>query len=191
MFCVYFWCELRYDAYILCLSVTVFDELFRAGNYLSLFLPMPIEVDVVEASREKPLLMAGLRIDLIKIADILMKMDRAGGLQVKSEPIKTSAIFAEPLNDDLLDPIVKLLRTLDNLLERTVLADSILEEIYSRLICNDRSGSLQQLLQHRGQVQQNSIAVNHIHKNMDAIVSVDELAGMVNMSTTYLDNTGI
>ena len=65
---------------------------------------MPIEVEVVEASREKPLLMAGLRIDLIKTADILMKMDRAGGLQVKSEPIKTSAIFAEPLNDDLLDP---------------------------------------------------------------------------------------
>lgn len=33
---------------------------YSAGNYLSLFLPMPIEVEVVEASQEEPLLMAGI-----------------------------------------------------------------------------------------------------------------------------------
>jgi AraC-like DNA-binding protein len=39
-------------------------------------------------------------------------------------------------------------------------------------------------LQHRGQVQQISKAVDHIHRHLDQVVSVDELAGMVNMSTS-------
>jgi hypothetical protein len=48
---------------------------------------MPVEVEVVEASREKPLLMAGSRIDLINIADILMKMDRAGTNAISVIPL--------------------------------------------------------------------------------------------------------
>jgi AraC-like DNA-binding protein len=162
---------------------------YSAGNYLTLFLPMPIEVEVVEASLEKPLLMAGIKIDLVKIANILLKMDRVGQAPTESESARSSAIFAEPLNDDLLEPVIKLLRTLNDPVERAVLGESILEEIYFRLICNDRSGSLQRLLQQRGEVQQISRAVDHIHSHLDQVVSVDELAGIVNMSTSGFRKT--
>jgi AraC-like DNA-binding protein len=162
---------------------------YSAGYYLTLFLPMPIEVEVVEASADKPLLMAGIKIDLIKIANILLKMDRAGQRPAQSGSAGSSVIFAEPLNDELLEPIIKLLRTLDSPLERAVLGDSILEEIYFRLICNDHSGSLERLLQHRGQVQQISKVVDHIHQHLDQVVSVDELAGIVNMSTSGFRKT--
>lgn len=157
---------------------------YSVGNYLTLFLPMPVEVEVVEASEEEPLLMAGVKIDLIKIANILMKMDMAQSSLATSEPGDPSAIFSRPLTDNLLDPTVRLLRTLDNPVERTVLGESILEEIYFRLICDDHTGSLQRLLQHRGQVQQISRVVDHIHQNLDEVVSVDNLAGLVNMSTS-------
>ena len=36
-----------------------------SGNYLSLYLPMPIDVEIIEASPERPLLMAGIKIDLV------------------------------------------------------------------------------------------------------------------------------
>ena len=157
---------------------------YSAGNYLTLFLPMPIEVEVVEASPNEPLLMLGMRIDLARIANILLKMDRANQSPGSLSPDEPSAIFAKPLNDDLLDSTIRLLRTLDNPLERTVLSDAILDEIYFRLLCDDQSGSLQQLLQHRGQVQQISKAVDHIHNHMGDVVSVDELAEMANMSTS-------
>ena len=137
---------------------------------------MPIEVEVVEASPDEPLLMLGMKIDLARIANILLKMDRASQSPGSLSDDEPSAIFAKPLNDDLLDSTIRLLRTLDNPLERTVLGDSILDEIYFRLLCDDQSGSLQQLLQHRGQVQQISKAVDHIHTNMGDVVSVDELA---------------
>jgi AraC-like DNA-binding protein len=162
---------------------------YSAGNYLSLFLPMSIEVAVVEASPQKPLLMAGIKIDSLKIANILLKMDRIESPPAKTEPLKPSAIFAEPLNDDLLDPIVKLLRTLDNPLEREILGAAILEEVYFRLLYNDHSGSLRQLLQQRGQVQQISKAVNHMHTHLNRVVPVDELAGLVNMSSSSFRKT--
>ena len=88
---------------------------YSAGHYLTLFLPMPIEVEVVEASADKPLLMAGIKIDLIKIANILLKMDRIGQRPAQSGSAGSSVIFAEPLNDELLEPIIKLLRTLEYL----------------------------------------------------------------------------
>ena len=162
---------------------------YSAGNYLSLYLPMPIDVEVVEASPEKPLLMAGLRMDLIKIADILSKIDRAGAPLTDNEPAETSAIFSRPITDNILDPVIKLIKVLDDPVEMTVLSDSILEEIYFRLILDDHSGSLKRLLRHHGQIQQISKAVEHIRTNLDQVVSVDELAGLVNMSTSGFRKT--
>jgi AraC-like DNA-binding protein len=157
---------------------------YSVGNYLSLYMPMPIDVEVVEASPEKPLLMIGLRIDLIKIADILSKIDRAGGPLKEIEPADTSAIFSRPMTDNMLDPVIKLLRVLDDPVEMAVLSDSILEEIYFRLILDDHSGSLRRLLRHHGQIQQISRAVEHMRNNLDEMVSVDELASLVNMSSS-------
>ncbi len=157
---------------------------YSVGNYLSLYLPMPVEVEIVEASEERPLLALGIKIDLVKIANILMKIDRAEQKPTQAEPLPPSAIFAKPLGDDLLDAVIRLLRTLDNPVERAVLGDSILDELYFRLICDDQSGSLRKLLQHRGQVQQISKAVDHIHSHMDVVVSVNELASLSNMSTS-------
>jgi AraC-like DNA-binding protein len=157
---------------------------YGVGNYLSLYLPMPIEAEVVEASPEKPLLMAGIKIDLVRIANILIKMDQVGQRPTEVEPLAPSAIFSKPVSDELLDAVIRLLRTLDNPLDRAVLGDSILDELYFRLICDDKSGSLPRLLQHRGQVQQISKAVDHIHKNMGEVVSVDELASLSNMSAS-------
>ena len=157
---------------------------YSVGNYLSLYLPMPVEVEIVEASEKRPLLALGIKIDLVKIANILLKIDRAEQKPTQAEPLPPSAIFAKPLGDELLDAVIRLLRTLDNPVERAVLGDSILDELYFRLICDDQSGSLRKLLQHRGQVQQISKAVNHIHNNMSAVVSVNELASLSNMSAS-------
>lgn len=157
---------------------------YSAGNYLTVFLPMPIEVEVIEASADQPLLMAGIKVDLVKIANILLKMDGVALPSPKADTDEASGIFAKPLNDALLEPVIKLLRTLDNPVERVVLSEAILEEIYFRLICDDPSESLRRVLQHRGQVQQISRVVDHIHSHLNEVVSVDQLASMVNMSTS-------
>lgn len=162
---------------------------YSAGRYLALYLPLPMESEVIEASPEKPLLMAGLRLDAAKIAKLVLKMSQMSYALPAAERTDSAVIFAEPVDDTLIDPIIRLLRTLDNPLDRDMLAEAIIEEIYFRLIVNDRTGSLQQLLEHRGQMQQISKAVTHIHQNLDEVVSVDELAELVNMSTSSFRKT--
>ena len=157
---------------------------YGVGNYLSLYLPMPVEVEVVEASEERPLLALGVKIDLGKIANILLKIERAEQKSVPVKPLSPSAIFAKSLGNDLLDAAIRLLRVLDDPVERAVLGESILDELYFRLICDDQSGSLRELLQHRGQVQQIAKAVDYIHSNMNEVVSVAALARLSNMSAS-------
>jgi AraC-like DNA-binding protein len=68
-----------------------------------------------------------------------------------------------------------------------MLGDSIIDEITYRLLCGERGGELRFLLQQRGQIRLISRAVEHIHRNLDKPVSVDELAKMVHMSRPTFD----
>jgi len=63
------------------------------------------------------------------------------------------------------------------------------DEVCYRILCDERGGELRMLLQQRGQIQRISKAVEHIHRNVDKPVSVDELANMVHMSRpTFYEN---
>lgn len=152
------------------------------GRFVPIFLPVAWEVEVVEASEENPLIMSGFKMDLSRIANILMRMDRVAPLKTMTDSSIPSSVYSEPLTDDMLDPLIRLLRMAEDPLEREVLAESTFDELYFRLICNDKTGSLQQLLHHRGQIPQISRVVNHLHQNLEEVVSVNELADLVNMS---------
>ena len=65
-----------------------------------------------------------------------------------------------------------------------MLADSIVDEIYYRLLDDERGNELRFLLQQRGEIQRISKAVEYIHQNLDKAVSVKQLAEMVHMGQT-------
>ncbi|MEM7126997.1 MAG: AraC family transcriptional regulator [Chloroflexota bacterium] len=155
---------------------------YSAGNYLALFLTMPLEIEIAQASVDKPALMAGIRIDLNKIATMLLKMDQLKQLPRTMTSQNSSGIFSDALDDELLDPVIRLLQTLNKSADRLMLSELIIEEIYYRVLCRDRTGALQRLLQQQGQIQQISKAVEHLHEHMDEVVSVEELAGVAGMS---------
>ncbi|MEM9773615.1 MAG: AraC family transcriptional regulator [Chloroflexota bacterium] len=152
------------------------------GRFTSIFLPIAWEVEVVEASEEKPLIMLAIKMDLGRIANILMKMDKVSPIMSASMSAAPSGIYSEPLTDEILDTMIRILNMVKNPLEMEVLGEALLDELYFRLICSDSSGSMQRLLHHRGDIPQISRAINHIHENLDEVVSVNKLAEIVNMS---------
>ena len=158
------------------------------GRFVSIFLPIAWEVEVVEASEEEPLIMAAIKMDLGRIANILMKMDRVSPLQ-SANGSAPSGVYSEPMTDDILDTLIRILKMVKNPLEKEVLGDAMIDELYFRLISNDSSGSLQKLLHHRGEIPQISRAINHIHENIDEVVSVNKLAEIVNMSPSGFRKT--
>ncbi|MGD2078177.1 MAG: AraC family transcriptional regulator [Chloroflexota bacterium] len=161
---------------------------YGAGKVLVTFYPMAMTSEIVEASPEKPLLVAGVLMDLGRMAEILMQMDRVEGAGVKPETIDPSGIFSMPLSDDLLDPFIRLLRIVDNPRDVAILGDSIVDEIYYRLLC-ERGDELRFLLQQRGEIQRISKTVDYIHQNLDQPVSVEQLANMAHMAqSTFYEN---
>lgn len=154
------------------------------GNFMALFVPMAVECEGVEASPEKPMFTAIITIDLNRITKMILNMDRFEKTPIKPEAGDASAIFSAPIKDNLLDAAIRLLRTLDNPSEAAILSESIIDEIYFRILSEEQGGQLKYLLQQRGQIHQVSKAVEYLHQHLDKPVSVDDLADIVNMSSS-------
>ena len=162
---------------------------YGTGDYLILFLPMSLNVEIIEASPDKPFLAAGVRIDLGRLADVLLRIERAEGATAKPVSTDPSGIFSAPLNDHLLDPTIRLFESLGNPRDVAVLGDLIVDEIYYRILCDERGGDLRTFLQQRGQIQRVAKAVQYIQQNIEEPVSVQGLADLVHMSrTSFYEN---
>ena len=157
---------------------------YGEGNFLTLFLPMPIETEIIKASPEEPYLAAIISIDLGRIADLLLKIDRID--KTPADPVQTdySGIFSAPVKNDLLDPVIRLLQTLNDPKDAAILGDTIIDEIYYRMLSGERGSAIRTLLQHRGHISRISSAVDYIHSNLKEPVSIETLADLVNMSTS-------
>lgn len=157
---------------------------YGVGSYFGLFLPMPIEAEQVHASPEEPILFIGIKMDLNKIAEILLKLDKLETSSAKP-PTDMSGIFVEPLSDDLLDPIIRLLKLLDRPTDVAMLSSSIMDEIYYRVLTGPHVAAIRGLLEQRGQIQQVARAVDYINLNIDAPVVIEDLAEKANMSVSH------
>jgi AraC-like DNA-binding protein len=79
---------------------------------------------------------------------------------------------------------IRLFGALSDPIEAAFLGELIIDEIYFRLLSNERGGELRHLLQQRGEIQRISRAVEYIHQNLDQRISVGQLAKMVHMGQT-------
>ena len=172
-------------------SCYVGDQAFHygAGDILVTMLPIPVETVVTEASADKPLLAVAVGIDFARLANVLMKIENADHNAFQPIQANSSSIFSTTAKDKLLDAFIRLLEALDENLDAEVLSDAIIDEIYYRILIDERNGELRYLLQQRGEIQRISKAVEHIHRHIDQPVSVEKLAELVHMSrSAFFDN---
>ncbi|NJL56678.1 AraC family transcriptional regulator [bacterium] len=158
---------------------------YRAWEYLILFLPMPLEVTIYDVSSDHPALMIGFRIDLSRLAKVSLRLDDVdASVAHASHNDETTGIYTAPIKAGLLDAAIRMLRALSDPVDAAMLGEAILDEIYYRILREDREGALRLLLQKQAQIKQIARAVDHIHHNLDQNISVEALAAMVNMSAT-------
>lgn len=158
---------------------------YRAWEYLILFLPMPLEVTLYEVSIAHPALMIGFRMDLSRLAQVSLRMDDVDATVAHvSHNDDSTGIYTAPIKARLLDAAIRMLRALSDPVDTAMLGEAILDEIYYRILREDREGALRLLLQKQAQIKQIARAVDYIHQSMDQTISVEALAEMVNMSTT-------
>jgi AraC-like DNA-binding protein len=165
-------------------SVGMQDYDYSAGNYLTTVLPMPMEATAMQASPEEPVLMVGIRVDLHQLASLLLRIDEVEQQAPRPGDNEPSSVLVASLPADLLDSAIRLLEMLDDPIETAILGEAMVEEIYFRVLMDGNIEVLRRMLEQREQIQQVSRAVEHIHQNLDQVVSVDDLAELVNMSTS-------
>ncbi len=159
-------------------------HVYEAGKVLVGFYPVPAEMEIVKASPEEPYLVAGIYLDMNRMADMLLRIDRFDEAAPQPAAREPSVFYAADLSDRLLDSFIRMFEALENPRDAAILGQSMMDEVYYRLLCDEHGGELRALLQQKGKIQRISKAVDYIHSNLDKPVSVEKLAEVVYMSRT-------
>lgn len=142
-------------------------------NYLIASIDLPVTGQVIEA----PCLGMTLALDPGKLAALLVDLPPAANGRASAK-----AMAVSPLEPCLLDPLLRLLRLLDEPRDIAVLAPLIEREILYRLLLGPQGPTLRQLALPDSQLSQISRAIDLIRRRYDQPLRVDELARHAGMS---------
>jgi len=154
------------------LGDTVYD--YGAGHYLVVTVEMPVTAHVVEA----PYLGLGLRLDPALIAGLVLETAAERG------PSETPGIAVSTAPDDLLDPVVRLMRLLDHPADLPVLAAAIEREIVWRLITGAQGAMVRQIGLADSRLAQIGRSIRWIRQHYADLFRVEDAARVAGMSVT-------
>lgn len=153
---------------------------YDAHQYLITSLGLPVIVEVIEASSEKPYLGLRLELDLRAMAQLMVDINLpTPKAQQASRGIAVSAVTLP-----LLHAFHRLIDLLDEPDSIPVLAPLIQREILYRLIVGEQGPRLRQIATAGTQSHQISRAVDWLKGNFSKPFHVDDLAAYANMSTS-------
>jgi AraC-like DNA-binding protein len=163
-------------------DVLLNDELFHydSGHYLISTLDLPITSNVVEASREKPYLNLRIDLDPALVASVMMESNIA----IKKSGSKVKALDVSPVDADLLDAALRLVKLLDTPDEMKLFAPPLIREIIYRLLKGKQGERLSHLVAAEGDTRRISRAVNQLRENIDQPLKIEDVARELGMSVS-------
>jgi AraC-like DNA-binding protein len=159
------------------------DERFEQenGRYLINSIDVPVSAQVMRASPQEPCLCITLRLDPVRIGEWLSEV------KLPKPAAATARGFAlSPLNTELLDPLLRLVRLLDSPQDLPLLAPLIERELIYRLLTGEQGARLAQIAAAGGQGQQIARAIQWLKQHYNKPLRIRDLANMVNMSSSSL-----
>jgi AraC-like DNA-binding protein len=158
------------------------DDHYRydPAHYLLVTAELPVVGQIVEASPECPYLSLRLELTPTLVGSVMVE---AGHPPPRSHP-PVRALDVSPLDMDLLDVVVRLVRLQDSPHDAGFLAPLITWEIIYRLLQGDQSGRLHQIATVGGYAHRIAKAIERIRKNFDQPLRIEDLAREVGMSVS-------
>lgn len=150
-------------------------------HYLLASLELPRVSQVLEASRERPYLSLRLKLDPQLVSSVMVE---AGHHTPPRNRADVRAIDVSPLDANLLDAVVRLVRLLDSPAEAPILMPMITREIIYRLLRGDQGARLRHLTVMGGDSTTIARAVQRIRQNFDQPLRIEQLAQELGMSVS-------
>lgn len=148
-------------------------------HYLLTTLELPRVSQVLEASREHPYLSFRLTLDPQLVSSVIVE---AGHLVSPQSAADKRAIDVSPLDANLLEAVVRLVRLVDTPTEAPILMPMITREIIYRLLMGDQGDRLRHLTVMGGYTPVIARAVQRICKDFDQPLRIEQLAQELGMS---------
>lgn len=163
-------------------DVLLNDELFHydSGSYLISTLDLPVKSSVVEASKEKPYLNLRIDLDPAVVASVMIE----SGVEIKKSGATAKAMDVSPVDADLLDSVVRLVKLLDTPDEMKLFAPPVIREIIYRLSKGRQGERLSHLITAEGDTRRISKAVKQIREHIDQPLKIEEIAREFGMSVS-------
>ncbi|MEA2563434.1 MAG: hypothetical protein QOH06_4938 [Acidobacteriota bacterium] len=163
-------------------EVLLGDSLYRydPAHYLLVTVELPVVGQVVEASAERPYLSFRLELDPALVGSVMVE---AGHLSSGGRG-DVRAIDVSPLEANLLDTVVRLMRLLDSPAEARILRPLITRELVYRLLMGDQGNRLRHLALLGGHTDRIAEAVVRLRREFNQPLRIDSLARELGMSVS-------
>ena len=156
--------------------------LYDPAHYLVVSVDLPISGEIIQADTESPYLCLRLDFTPKQIFDILMESDAANGKEEETH----RGLFVSEMNASLLDAVLRLVRLLDTRDDVSLLAPLVIREILYRILQDEQGGSVKQIAMIGSHAQRITQVIHLIKQDFDKPLRIEELAGIVNMSSSSL-----
>lgn len=164
------------------------DTSFTYGSEDVLVVPAVVPVDIeIVPEEDKPLLGLTILLDFNEILSLVESI-REYDTEALDNLAPSPGVYLEPMSDDIIDPCIRLLRTLKSKGEAEILGTQIIKELYYRLLVGSGGYILASAARGESGYAQITKALRTIHDNFSQPMAVTQLAEEANMSTRAFHN---
>lgn len=153
------------------------------SQYLVASINLPISGQVVQATPDHPYLCLRLDFDSGQIFDLTQDSPTS---QTKPDNSSSRGLFVSSTKPPLLEAVIRLVRLLDTPEDIPVLAPLMIREILYRLIQDEHGHSIRQFAIQNSHAQHIAQVIEVIQSEYAHPLRVEQLASMINMSTSSL-----
>lgn len=154
--------------------------LYDPDHYLLVTVGLPTITHVLDAATDQPYLSFSMELSPTLVSAV---MDELGDTQIW-EIADMRAIDVSPLDADLLEAVVRIVRVIDSPTEARILAPLISREIVFRLLMGNQGGRLRHLALSGGYASDIAKAVELLRQNLDQPIRVEAIAHELGMSVS-------
>ncbi|HMM79756.1 MAG TPA: AraC family transcriptional regulator [Pyrinomonadaceae bacterium] len=163
-------------------EIQIGDEVLRydPGHYLITTVGLPALGRIVEASKDRPYLGLRLYLDPALVTSFTLE----SGIETRKGDSAARAMNVHPIDDDLLDAVVRMVRLLDRPNDIKALSPLILKEIIFRLLLEGQGARLRHLTAEQDHSRRISRGIKEVRENISQPLNIEDIARRLGMSVS-------
>jgi AraC-like DNA-binding protein len=153
---------------------------YDPAHYLLTTVELPVVSQILEASKEQPYLSVRLHLDPILVGSVLVEAN----VPLPPSQGDVKAMDVSPLDANLLDAVVRLVRLVDSPTEARILAPLVTREIVARLLMGAQGARLRHIAVLGGYTHHIARAVDLLRKDYSQPLRMESIAQALGMSVS-------